>query len=80
MLAAGLGILAWLAGEKILFDADIGGRPLLMLGVLLTLVGVQLLATGLIGELLVRIYHEPQGRRQYLVRLSTGRQWKKPAV
>jgi glycosyltransferase involved in cell wall biosynthesis len=80
MLTVGLGILAWLAGEKILFDADIGGRPLLMLGVLLTLVGVQLLATGLIGELLVRIYHEPQGRRQYLIRPSTGRQWKKPAV
>ena len=80
MLTVGLGILAWLAGEKILFDADIGGRPLLMLGVLLTLVGVQLLATGLIGELLVRIYHEPQGRRQYLVRPSTGRQWKKPVV
>ena len=80
MPTVGLGILAWLAGEKILFDADIGGRPLLMLGVLLTLVGVQLLATGLIGELLVRIYHEPQGRRQYLVRPSTGRQWKKPVV
>jgi glycosyltransferase involved in cell wall biosynthesis len=80
MLTVGLGILAWLAGEKILFDADIGGRPLLMLGVLLTLVGVQLLATGLIGELLVRIYHEPQGRRQYLIRPSTGRQWKKPVV
>lgn len=80
MLTVGLGILAWLAGEKILFDADIGGRPLLMLGVLLTLVGVQLLATGLIGELLVRIYHEPQGRQQYLVRPSTGRQWKKPVV
>jgi len=35
---------------------------------LLTLVGVQLLGTGLIGELLIRIYHEPQGRRQYLLR------------
>jgi glycosyltransferase involved in cell wall biosynthesis len=68
MLAIGLVILAWLAGEKILFGADIGGRPLLLLGVLLTLVGVQLLATGLIGELLVRIYHEPEGRRQYLVK------------
>ena len=80
MLAFGLGILAWLAAEKLVLDADIGGRPLLMLGVLLTLVGVQLLATGLIGELLVRIYHEPQGRRQYLIRPNTGRQWKKPAV
>jgi glycosyltransferase involved in cell wall biosynthesis len=80
MLVIGLGILAWLAGEKILWDADIGGRPILMLGVLLTLVGVQLLATGLIGELLVRIYHEPQGRRQYLVKPSVRRSWKPPAA
>lgn len=79
MLAFGLGILAWLAAEKIFLDADIGGRPLLMLGVLLTLVGVQLLATGLIGELLVRIYHEPQGRRQYLVKPGVRRPWKPPA-
>jgi hypothetical protein len=32
------------------------------------LIGVQLVATGLIGELLTRIYHEPQGRPQYLLR------------
>jgi hypothetical protein len=40
----------------------------LLLGVLLALIGVQLVATGLIGELLTRIYHEPQGRPQYLLR------------
>ncbi|NDF98687.1 MAG: glycosyltransferase [Chitinophagia bacterium] len=68
MLSFGLGILSWLATEKVLFGEEIGGRPILLLGVLLTLVGVQLLATGLIGELLVRIYHEPQGRPQYLKR------------
>jgi len=79
MLAFGLGILAWLTAEKIFLDADIGGRPLLMLGVLLTLVGVQLLATGLIGELLVRVYHEPQGRRQYLVKPGARRPWKPPS-
>ncbi len=68
LLTVGLGMLALLAFEKIGLGRDIGGRPLLMFGVLLTLVGVQLLATGLIGELLIRIYHEPQGRRQYLLR------------
>jgi glycosyltransferase involved in cell wall biosynthesis len=68
MLFAGVGILGWLAIEKLLFGADIGGRPLLTLGVLVTLVGVQLIATGLIGELLVRIYHEPRGRAQYITR------------
>ena len=66
-LAGGL-ILAWLAFEKLALGHPIGGRPLLLLGVLLVLIGVQLIATGLIGELLTRVYHEPQGRAQYLLR------------
>lgn len=68
VLIGGIGILCSLAIEKLFSGADIGGRPLLLLGVLLTLVGLQLLATGLIGELLVRIYHEPAGRAQYITR------------
>jgi len=66
--AAGFLILAWLTAEKLALGREIGGRPLLLLGVLLGLIGVQLVATGLIGELLTRIYHEPQGRPQYLLR------------
>jgi len=66
--AVGFLVLAWLTAEKIAFGHDIGGRPLLLFGVLLMLIGVQLVATGVIGELLTRIYHEPQGRPQYLLR------------
>jgi glycosyltransferase involved in cell wall biosynthesis len=66
--AAGFAILAWLTAEKIAFGQAIGGRPLLLFGVLLMLIGVQLIATGVIGELLTRIYHEPQGRAQYILR------------
>jgi glycosyltransferase involved in cell wall biosynthesis len=68
MLVVGFGILAWLGFEKLVLGADIGGRPLLILGMLLSVIGTQLLAVGLLGELLIRIYHEPQGRRQYLLR------------
>jgi len=68
MLVLGLGTLGWLTFEKLILGVDIGGRPLLMLGVLFTLVGIQLLATGLIGELLIRIYHEPEGRKQYILK------------
>jgi glycosyltransferase involved in cell wall biosynthesis len=68
LLTIGFFILAWLAFEKLALGQDIGGRPLLLLGVMLALIGVQLVATGLIGELLTRIYHEPQGRPQYLLR------------
>jgi glycosyltransferase involved in cell wall biosynthesis len=68
LLTLGLLILGWLAFDKLALGHDIGGRPLLMLGVLLALIGGQLLATGVLGELLTRIYHEPQGRPQYVLR------------
>ncbi len=67
MMAVGGALLAWLAFDKLALGHDIGGRPLLLLGALLTLIGVQLLATGVLGELLTRVYHEPQGRRQYVL-------------
>ena len=70
MLLAGFALLIYLAFDKLVLGHDIGGRPLLMLGVLLALIGVQLLATGLLGELLTRIYHEPEGRPQYVLRAA----------
>jgi glycosyltransferase involved in cell wall biosynthesis len=66
--SVGFLILAWLAFEKLALGHAIGGRPLLLLGALLLLIGVQLVATGVLGELLTRIYHEPEGRRQYQTR------------
>jgi glycosyltransferase involved in cell wall biosynthesis len=65
---AGFGVLSWLSIDKLVFGEDIGQRPLLFLGLLLLLLGVQLVATGVLGELLTRIYHEPQGRPQYIAR------------
>lgn len=50
-LLAGLGICLWLTVEKI-FGATIGERPLLTLGVLLLVVGVQFLFTGLLAQMI----------------------------
>ncbi len=47
---------------------DIGTRPLLLLTVPLAIGEVQLIVLGLLGELLVRIYHESQGNPVYTVR------------
>lgn len=52
---------------KIAYAASIN-RPLLLLGVVLFLAGVQLLSLGLLAELLMRTYHESQGRPIYRVR------------
>jgi glycosyltransferase involved in cell wall biosynthesis len=67
LMATGGAILAYLLALK-LGGADIGGRPLLLGGAILLLIGVQLVGMGLLGEILVRIYHEPHGRSQYLAR------------
>jgi glycosyltransferase involved in cell wall biosynthesis len=54
---AGAAILAYLTADKI-GGAAIGGRPLLLLGVLLVVVGVQFLSLGLIGEMLTSHHEE----------------------
>ncbi|UCD35947.1 MAG: glycosyltransferase, partial [Nitrospiraceae bacterium] len=53
----------WLSGEAI------GHRPLLLLGVLLVIIGIQLIVMGLLGEMLVSSYHE--GLRKPLYVLKT---------
>jgi len=53
---------------KLAFAEDIGNRPLLILAVLLFLTGVQLFSFGLLAELVMRTYHESQGRPIYRVR------------
>ena len=68
LLSAGTVVNLYLASIKILFGVGIGDRPLLFLGILLMVLGVQFLSTGLIGEL-VNINHvrrqKPNIREQF---------------
>jgi glycosyltransferase involved in cell wall biosynthesis len=49
---AGFGINAWLAFLWVFQHEDLSNRPLLQLGILLILLGIQVLTTGLIGEMI----------------------------
>ncbi len=51
-----------------LFGESIGSRPLLVLGLLLVLGGIQLITTGFIAELLMRTYYESQDKKAYVVK------------
>ncbi|MBI4687629.1 MAG: glycosyltransferase family 2 protein [Nitrospirae bacterium] len=71
-----IGLLCGFAGFVIslyltivkLSGESIGGRPLLLLGVLLIIVGIQLIGMGLLGEMLVRVYHESQKKPIYVLK------------
>ncbi|MGP1272576.1 MAG: glycosyltransferase family 2 protein [Phycisphaerales bacterium] len=58
-----LGVLWW--GDGFL---PLNRNPLIMLSLMLIPLAVQLLIFGVISELLVRIYHESQGKRPFRVR------------
>ncbi|OGW54164.1 MAG: glycosyl transferase [Nitrospirae bacterium RBG_13_43_8] len=62
----------YLAVDKIFLGHQIGGRPLLLLGALLIIVGIQLIGMGLLGEMLVRVYHESQRKPTYVIKKILG--------
>ena len=57
----------WFTGQPI------GHRPLLLLGVLLVIIGIQLICMGLLGEMLVSSYHEGQKKPLYVLKTSQNR-------
>ena len=64
----GFVICAALAFTRIVYSSPLADRPLLTMGVLMLLAGIQLVSLGLVADLLTRTYHEAQRRRPYFVR------------
>ncbi len=73
LVSGGLGFVlcAALAAQKIFGGASLADRPLLLLGALLIVVGVQLVSLGLVADILGRTYHEAQGKPPYTVRKTS---------
>jgi len=65
---AGFLISLYLSIDKVLMGKDIGGRPMLLLGALLIIVGIQFIGMGLLGEMMVRVYHETQKKPIYVIK------------
>ena len=61
----GVMMLAYLSYLKLVLGETIGNRPLLLLGVLLVVIGIQLFSSGFLGELIIR---QRSGRDAYTIR------------
>ncbi|MCE7995478.1 MAG: glycosyltransferase family 2 protein [Roseivirga sp.] len=73
-LFGGLGIITFMLGfvidlylviYKFVTGADIWGRPLLLLGSIMILAGIQFITVGIIAELMMRTYFESQNKKTY---------------
>ncbi len=61
-------ICVYLAYQRLFGNESIANRPLLLLGVVLVLMGLNLVSTGLVAEMLSRTYHESQDKPIYVIR------------
>ncbi|HEY7289005.1 MAG TPA: glycosyltransferase family 2 protein [Vicinamibacterales bacterium] len=64
----GAAISGWLAYERLIGAQSLSNRPLLLLGILLIVTGVQLVTIGLVAEIQARTYHESQSKPTYVIR------------
>lgn len=55
----------WMLYEKFKDHLSIHHNPLSLLGILLFLLGIQFIMMGLLAELIIRTYHESQGKKTY---------------
>ncbi len=70
LLSAGLaGFVLW---EKLHEGVWVHRNPLFILASVAALIGVQLVATGLVAELVIRTYYESQDKRAYSIRDRAG--------
>ncbi len=65
---AGVAILVWMAVEKLFFGTQLAQRIWPMIGVFLTLAGLQLFIFGLMADILVKNYYRGRGSMNYSIR------------
>jgi glycosyltransferase involved in cell wall biosynthesis len=70
LISTTVGVLwtAYLGFERLVFQRPLADRPVLLLTILLTVIGVQFISLGLLGEMLARTYHESQAKPIYSIR------------
>lgn len=76
-------VLAWLAWVKFGLGENVGGRPLLLVGIGGMIAGLHFITTGVLAEIMARIYFESGTARLYLARpertLADNEGWRKPS-
>ena len=62
----GSGLMSWLLFVKFALGESIGGRPLLLIAILLLVFSMQFITTGVVSEMLARIFYKDQPRVAFI--------------
>ncbi|NJD76807.1 MAG: glycosyltransferase family 2 protein [Candidatus Methanoperedens sp.] len=77
----GLGLLLGISGtllggymgiERLLFGRGLSDRPLFLLAILMVIIGVQFVASGILADIMCKLYYGQNERKNYLIEKTVG--------
>jgi glycosyltransferase involved in cell wall biosynthesis len=63
----GLVVSLYLVIQRLFFDMSLADRPLFMVSIFMVLVGVQFIVTGVLADIMLKVYYGQKERKYYLV-------------
>lgn len=60
-------IIGYLLIERIFLNESLSGRPLFSLAILVMIIGMQFMMSGILADILIKIYYRQNDRRNYLI-------------
>ncbi len=61
-------LAVWLIIERVFFETPLSTRPMFMISIFIILGGIQFITMGLLGEIMMRTYHEGTGKPTYVIK------------
>lgn len=68
----GFCIASWLTVEKFVFGMPLADRPLFLVAIFATILGIMMVMLGVTGEMVMRVYYETGVRKTHLMREQVG--------
>ena len=69
MMLSGLGVVigGYLGVMKLFFGMSLSDRPLFLLAILMVIVGVQFIVSGILADIMIKVYYGQHEMKNYLV-------------
>ncbi len=63
----GMMIGGYLGIQRVFFGSGLSERPLFLLAILMVIIGIQFIVSGIMADIMLKVYYGQNGRRNYLV-------------
>lgn len=74
MVLSGLGVVigGYLGIQRLFFGVGLSDRPLFLVSILIVIVGVQFIVSGILADIMIKVYYGQNDRKNYLIERMVG--------